>query len=274
MKKKLKQLFSYSFDRQVWNILVDQAATWLVVALRKEENRETSFATISLKKKQLHSEAFIRPTELWWIDMSAIIKDMLLLHTYQDPRIPVKTTLIAYDLPTQRLQWQKNAFTLLSCTDEWLIGQQANNEVTNYEILHITTGKVRAIDKNVAQQYIARGQHPEDRALQAYPAHLLESEPAFATIQKFIQTKLALWAVKACDYLAYKGVFVISFYFYQEKKLMNNLVVVDPRGTISFHTTLDKELTGVGLGTFFVVQDQLIYLKGKNTIESYALQIH
>lgn len=255
-------------------MLVDQAAKWLVVALRKEENHETSFATIDLKKKQLHSEAFIRPAELWWIGMSAVVKDMLLLHTYKDQQSPIKTTLIAYDLPTQRLQWQKNAFTFLSYTDEWLIGKQTNKDTPNYEILHITTGKVIDVAENVAQQYIAKSQHPEERTLQAYPTHFIESDPAFATIQKFIQTKLSLWAVKACDYLAYKGLFVISFYFYQEKALINNLVVVDPRGTIDFHTTLDQELRGIGLGTFFVVQDQLIYLKGKNTVESYALQIH
>ena len=102
--------------------------------------------------------------------------------------------------------------------------------------------------------------------------HLTEAAAGFETIQRFIHTQFRRKAVKGCDYLEYKTLVMVSFYYYQKDLLHNDLVVVnDQAGTIRLHTTLDTALQGIGFDTFFVTNNQLLFLENKNILKGYAL---
>jgi hypothetical protein len=74
-----------------------------------------------------------------------------------------------------------------------------------------------------------------------------------------------------CEYLDESGLIFISYYMEEDKALANYLLVVDTEGALLLHEKLDDQLSHIGLGTFMLVRDQLIFIKQKRELLSYAI---
>ncbi len=138
---KLQQLFSYTFSGKIWNMCIDTHAVWLVLEIRHETQYKTIFSVINLKNNQLHKNE-IELNEPWWVGISAIVHDTLLLHTYKNQKNLAKASLMAYDMKAHQLLWTKNNAAFVSCLDAHRIVIQQGHDNTNYAVLAVAHGQI------------------------------------------------------------------------------------------------------------------------------------
>ncbi|MDI9865112.1 hypothetical protein QM480_12300 [Flectobacillus sp. DC10W] len=142
--------------------------------------------------------------------------------------------------------------------------EETKPQVTQKHYLNILTGELT--------EYIP--QVPDNFSSQTYrylqPVHYTEQNEHFPAIHRFLYRLLNVDIQKGVDYLEYKDKIIISYYLYQENKLWNYLLVVNNRKEVLLNELL-TESEGLGLGTFTVKPEILLYVKNKSQLHGYEL---
>jgi hypothetical protein len=104
----------------------------------------------------------------------------------------------------------------------------------------------------------------------ASPSHYSETSPYFPTIFKFLYRLLGIEAQKAVDYLEISNKIIISYYIYREKSFQNYLLVTNRDREILLNDLI-AETEGLGIDTFTVKSDTLLYVKNETQFIGYEL---
>ena len=100
--------------------------------------------------------------------------------------------------------------------------------------------------------------------------HYPEDSPHFPTIYKFLYRLLNVDAVKAVDYLEISNNIIISYYIYRDKSFLNYLLVTNRSRQILLNDLI-AEAEGIGIDTFTVKSDTLLYVKNQTQFVGYKL---
>ena len=100
--------------------------------------------------------------------------------------------------------------------------------------------------------------------------HYPETSPHFPTIFKFLYRLLNIHAVKAVDYLEISNKIIISYYIYSDKSFQNYLLVTNRTREILLNDLI-AETEGIGIDTFIVKSDTLLYVKNQTQFVGYRL---
>ncbi len=73
------------------------------------------------------------------------------------------------------------------------------------------------------------------------------------------------------DYAECKNLLLISYYIYVESELANYLAIFDSQGQVVLHQAMALRVEGLGLDTFFILNNQLIFVKDKTQLQGYEL---
>ena len=106
--------------------------------------------------------------------------------------------------------------------------------------------------------------------VQTSPTHYPEDSSHFPTIYKFLYRLLNIDAVKAVDYLEISNKIIISYYIYRDKSFLNFLLVANRRREILLNDLI-AETEGIGIDTFTVKSDTLLYVKNQTQFVGYKL---
>lgn len=264
--QKLTPNFSFSFDGIVWNMMLDETGEFLILEIRQNEKHQVSFTAIALETGTVMWDG-LEFEENWWVGMTAFSNGMLLLHKYADNEDPEPKSLIAFDVIKQEVRWMHEEFTYLKLTNEQVLGFDASNKNKQYESINLIDGNRKAVDDESVLQL------PIDKKLveeALYPLHYKEGTAYFATCKTFLYNRLGLDAVNAIEYLEYNNRIIISYYIVEDK-LANYLLIMDAEGLEFFHEPIQRNINAIGLETFFIVKNHLIFVKDKNEIFCYNL---
>ena len=77
-------------------------------------------------------------------------------------------------------------------------------------------------------------------------------------------------AVKAVDYLEISNKIIISYYIYSDKSFQNYLLVTNRTREILLNDLI-AETEGIGIDTFTVKSDTLLYVKNQTQFVGYRL---
>ena len=102
------------------------------------------------------------------------------------------------------------------------------------------------------------------------PTHYPEDSPHFPTIYKFLYRLLNIDVVKAVDYLEISNKIIISYYIYRDKSFQNYLLVTNRTHEILLNDLI-AESEGIGIDTFTVKSDILLYVKNQTQFVGYRL---
>ena len=234
MAKKLTPAFSFSFDMPIWKTLVDASGYRLFLELRDATTRKASFAALDLRQHQLiWQQSFDEP---WWIGLTAANDRVVILHTYTNRQNPEQKEFWAVDSTTHKLL--KKTRTLADLAEAGFLTQPdelSKNKVCTMPFFY--------------------------QATHAY----------FATVKRFIELHANVTPVKGCEYVEYQDVVGMAYYIEERKALANYLLVIDRKGREMLHKKIDEQLSDVGIGTFFIVRNQLIFIQQKRQLLCYAL---
>lgn len=264
--QKLTPNFSFSFEGIIWNMMLDELGEILILEIRQNQKHQVSFTAIELETGDVIWDG-LEFEENWWVGMTALSKGILLLHTYKDNVDPEPKGLIAFDVLNQQICWMHEMFTYLKLAGNQVVGFNGSNKDKQYEIIGLTDGKREAVDESTVL-LLHDGQ--KDIADTQYPLHYKEGTPYFDTCKTFLYNRLHLQAVNAIEYLELKNKIIVSYYIH-DSKLVNYLLIMETEGDIIFHEPIQKNINAVGLETFFIVKNHLIFVKDKNEIFCYNL---
>jgi len=64
---------------------------------------------------------------------------------------------------------------------------------------------------------------------------------------------------------------ILSYYFHKNKTLGNVLLVANSEGEVLCTINLGENLKGIGKDTFFVLENKLVFISNKNTLNIYEV---
>lgn len=251
---------SNSFKGIIWNTLADGYNNRLFLEVRDIQEKKVSFSALNLQNNQWLWKN-ISLEESWWISLSAVAGDILLLTVYTDTNNPDKKSLIAYDVLKNQMIWWQNGFSLSAANTRYVKGVDSKFS-TKEIILDLFNGQpVHQVDFDLAVSQ----NFPVIR-----PFQYEQGTEHFDTVRDFLQTHLGIIPVITIEYLEFEGLIMASV-FVNEQDLANYLYVFASSGDVLLKEKLGEDLKGVGLDTFFIFSGHLIFVKNKRELISYKI---
>ncbi len=259
MSKQLEPIFSHSFKADIWEVL--PSGNRLLITVRDHENLSVSFSLFSLDTNSFLWED-ISFEENWWISVYHFVDDVIVFQTYNDTQDIESRSVFGFDINDMEALWsvedvklhRQNSFTLK------LTSLEDVNEVTLIDIRSGSEVSERKLPPSL----------PEVRN-ELFPVHYEEGNPHFETLSKFLRLKEYALLNGSCDYLETEKVFAIAGNSKEETGYNLDLFVFSQEGDLLLQERLDKEMKGLATGTFFIVNQALIFVKGKQSLVLYSI---
>jgi Domain of unknown function (DUF4905) len=260
----LIKIFNYNFGGKIWNTAFSEK--YCVLEIRDESTRQVSFSCVNLTTGNLLWQN-MRPEKSWWLSLVGIFDDFLILHKFSSNQKPEPQGLLVIRVETGEVLDQINDWIFFNYTESVLIVYQLQNSEPIY----------KSIDLNRLVPTIQQSEgHPSHHVIisiptvETSPTHYPEDSPHFPTIYKFLYRLLNIDAVKAVDYLEMSNKIIISYYIYRDKSFLNYLLVTNRSRQILLNELI-AETEGIGIDTFTVKSDTLLYVKNQTQFVGYKL---
>lgn len=274
MAKSLTFRFAHTFEGVIWDMAADEEAGYLVLEIRDQEAHEVTFAALLLPEGQLLWKG-LRFEEQWWAKVQGLQNGVALFYISDGNMEPEVRELYALDVPAKEIIWHKSGLQVLRHAAGEVLCATGSLQSNRFLQVHLRTGQETPVESDRARLMLKQSDGPENKNI-FLPLHYPKGNKHFDSFRQFLKEKFEVDAVKACDYLAHKNRIAISYYIYTEdttesKTLANYLLIVDGNGSTLLHEKIQDMITAVGLETFFIINDQLIFVRNKKEIYSYGL---
>ena len=264
MSKKLAVHFSDQFPGVIWGLHIDN--DHLLICCRDDTIAQLSFSLLDLAKcKYLWKELTF--DGLSWVGVTHFYKDVIVFHQYKDSQDIESKSWFGFNIHSMEVLWQEEDMKAGYFEGQWYVFKGHGDDRQPF-LRDIRTEVVSKTDLKDIQRLKITEEVPK---LTVYPFHYLEEGEDFKKVAFFILKKLMHVAFGACDYMEFRDKVIISFYHQEEGKVVNQLVVFDGQGEVVFSKKIGTGLKGLGMDTFFVNREQLIFVDHKTKICSYLL---
>jgi Domain of unknown function (DUF4905) len=249
----MEEIINHNFNGKIWNSSFSEE--YCVLEIRDESTRQVSFSCINLLTGNILWQN-LKPEKSWWLSLVEISDEYLFLHKYSSNQKPEPEGLLVINV--------LNSEIVLKLEDAILYDYRQN-------ILTIS-------DKQSKLKSIKLGPPRKSKdsvegiikVLSEKINHYSEDSPHFPTIYKFLYRLLNIDAVKAVDYLEISNKIIISYYIYRDKSFLNYLLVTNRSRQILLNDLI-AETEGIGIDTFTVKSDTLLYVKNQTQFVGYRL---
>jgi hypothetical protein len=254
----LRLKFSQRFSGTIWNILADNDA--IVVEVRMADSKQVSFTAINPDSGDILWANKVLE-EPWWVNASAISRDLVLFTIYLDTNNPDKKGLLAYSMRDLSLQWWNNDFSLSEMGTNSLKGFTSRLGLKEV-VLDLSTGKEISADHFQVKPASSNVRRP-------FQYH--QETTHFDTVKTFLVDRLNFHPVSTLEYLEVDNRIVISAFCHESDGLANYLFVLSAEGNVLLKEKLEGPVKGIGLDTFFILNGCLIFVKNKVELVSYKI---
>ena len=255
----LQRVFSHQFSAPVWNMVALQDI--LILETRNATLQKVAFSALNFRKNEfLWLDQQLE--ESWWVSLTAVSENIVLFTIYIDRKNPDRKGTLAYALDDLRLVWWNNDFSISEVYAHAVKGQ-AGRYGLKHKILDI---------KNGEEMHSLEAMSPVVSFIQRPMQYAADSDH-FNTVKTFLSEKLNLHPVSALEYLETDKNIIISCYIQiaNGSELANFLIVMSRVGEVLLQVVLDQPVAGIGLDTFFLVDDLIFFIKNKTELVSYKL---
>ncbi len=258
----LELKFSHRFEGLIWNMVAGGERDPLVIEVRDMTTRRVSFSALHpITGDFLWRDRMLE--EPWWVNLTLVSDGVVLFTVYLDTNNPDKKGILAYNATDLSLIWWNNDFSVSSLTSSALRGYSQKfgmKEVT----VEMATGKEIKFphDDTILEPFLLKK-----------PVQYVEGTEYFETVKTFLSKQLNLKVVSALEYLETEESMVISCYLADAEShdLANFLIVFSKTGECLLKEEISSRVKGIGFDTFFVLRNNLIFIKNKNELLSYRI---
>jgi len=258
LSKQLLHDFSQDFNADIWEVL--SYGDQLLITTRDSEKLTVSFSLFELSTKSFLWRE-ISFEESWWISVYHFAEGVIIFQTYDDTQNIEARSVFGFDTITLEAIWSVDQVKLFNVASGLLTLASTDNPEAQFTI-DIRSGE------EAEQSEVAL---PEPNTSQAtYPLHYEPESPHFETVSKFLKERLDVVLEGSCDYLEWKNHFAITANTKEETGYNLDLFVFSLSGDLLLHQSLEKGLKGLATGTFFIVNQALIFVEGKRNLVVYG----
>ncbi|MEY4541069.1 MAG: hypothetical protein RLZZ306_2826 [Bacteroidota bacterium] len=272
----MKELINHNFEGKIWNTSFGEE--YCVLEIRDELTRKVSFSCVNLLTGDVLWQNLI-PEKSWWLSLVKVSDEYLFLHKYSSNQKPEPEGLLVLNIQSGEVLERINDWIFFNYADNILMVYQLQNNQPVYENIFLRQSPVntgtqsQTTAKSIIQQAKCRPSHNstnQQSSAQISLTHYPEDSPHFPTIYKFLYRLLNIDAVKAVDYLEISNKIIISYYIYRDKSFLNYLLVTNRSREILLNDLI-AETEGIGIDTFTVKSDTLLYVKNQTQFIGYKL---
>lgn len=193
--------------------------------------------------------------------LKSVTDTHLILNEYHNGKNPDHATAIAYDYKTKKIEWEKQNFRILEVNGELIKAPHKHFE-NRFSYWNVKTGQIIEESKEKKIQ---------TNKTESFPLLYPENSEHFGSFSKFISEKTGQNPTICCEYLEVEKIMILSYYYLKNKTLTNVLLIANSKGDILVTINLGENLKGIGKDTFFVIENKLIFISNKNTLNIYEV---
>lgn len=258
-----KKLFNIPFDGRIWKVVANPERHTLIVEVRKPSHQEVYFFELDLNSQQLTPMAHLEQN--WWFGLQESRNDMVIFQEFNSKQMPASKSIIGYDLKSKKITWKQENLGFHHSNQNYIGALQFVNEISTLIFLDISSGKTIPSPIDVTANITPAFNNP---------IHYKNDNTYFVSIATFILNSKNHIAVEAIDYLELGQLILISYYICDtENKLTNCLFIIDTEGKVVLSEILGEKLPGIGIDTFWIYNDQLLFIKNKSELNCYSLPL-
>jgi hypothetical protein len=261
----MEEIINDNFKGKIWNTTF--GGDYCVLEIRDEPTRQVSFACINVFNGDVLWEN-IKPEKSWWLSLVGIFDEFLILHKYASNQKPEPEGLLILNVKSGEM---------VKRIDNWIFANFQHHILTIYQLQHnepiyeIIDLSASSLDiKTILEKTPSMVEQSNNLTSATPPTHYPEDSPHFPTIYKFLYRLLNIDVVKAVDYLEISNKIIISYYIYRDKSFQNYLLVTNRAREILLNELI-AETEGIGIDTFTVKSDTLLYVKNQTQFVGYRL---
>lgn len=256
---QLESNFSYAFAGKVWNLMLTEDGEHLLFEIRDDQAYKTSYFMLNLLDFHFNLNEVIFEED-WWIGVTYATNRLVLFHTFENQDNPDNKSYFAFDVEQSKVLWQKNGLNITDVNAAIALNINSSNQ--EKEFINLNSG-----EKTPPSEFKPSIQNKKLDPTFHYP----EGSDYFTTVSKFLAPLLNIHIVGGVNYFQSKKRIIISYYVKQQEGLLNALIVLNKKKEILLQQTLGKGLSGISDNTFFIYDDNLIFVKEKHHFFIYPL---
>lgn len=270
---KIKKHFSFSSKKQIWRLLISDAGK-LIVESRNMESKEVFFNCIDLNSgSKIFSD--YQFDEKSWIGIETIHNEILFLHKYDKPDMPVHRGILAFDLNEQNILWNNDSTAFLFAYDGKIYSYQQGFEDRFFYAFDFRTGELieeLGSDYKKINSIREQADSAYDWSAYIYPQQINAADER--TKQLIIQNAGAIELNEGIEYNILNDVLMFNFHAKTKSGMYDNIfVAVDLNSEkILLEEKLNENATSLYTDSFFIYKNFLFLLKGKNEIKIFNLE--
>jgi hypothetical protein len=201
-----------------------------------------------------------------WPSLQAVIEGRAGFSCFPDPSLPATEGLYIFDLRKQQWVFKEKDWSFIKAEGKAVLMRKAGDEENFYSL------NLSSLSINLAPRLKSMQLTKPTTAGILHPYHIGEENPLYKELSDFVKEKAAHSLVGMVEYLEWKEErIVLSYYIEGEKDWDQYLLITDHDTQVVWHECIDKQLKGMALDVFMLVQQQCIYVKDKNQLRTYDL---
>jgi hypothetical protein len=138
----------------------------------------------------------------------------------------------------------------------------SNPDKTYWQVLALKSGAVINVEPKLETEYTNEVIHP---------FQYLAGESDFETVKIFLIERMNALPVLGVEYVEHSEFVFISYYFGDQGKFNNVLACFKSTGDLLWQEEIGTNLKGIGVNTFFLVANQLFFVKNKTELVTFGI---
>jgi hypothetical protein len=270
---KITKHFSFDSKKQIWRILISDSNK-LILETRDMHSKEVYFQCFELSSgKKVFSD--FQFEEKSWIGIEAIHDDIMYLHKYVKPDMPIHKGIIAFDVNAKKVLWKNENLSFLFAYEKKVYCFKQGFDERDFYILDSSTGNLLdelENDYHLIDSIREKSEAEKNRDDYLYPEIFIqEDEEEKKIINNICQDFDTSGDI---EFISNEGMVMFNVHKKKKNDVFDNcfFVVNKYSGKILFEEILNAGVSSLYTDSFFIYKNFLFLLKEKNEIKIFTLE--
>ncbi|MFA6083921.1 MAG: DUF4905 domain-containing protein [Mucilaginibacter sp.] len=246
----LQPFISQSLNGTIWRLEIDELTDTMVVEVRNEQDKQTTFTSISLQTGNVNFTDYKTP-ERWLTGIEAIYNNIILLHHYKHESGPEHKAVIAIDATTAVDIWSNYSIAFDHLSINGPAVYNTSIQTKKLLLVDIKTGEIK-------QPYNADLDKPLVNSIVI---------PSITTADQMIPGILPAETYgNIVHYLNHNKYRIVSLHTLKNGVLQQHLFIMDGFDIV-YQDLLNTDIQKLQPEAFVLHKNALVYIKNKTEIK-------
>jgi len=279
---KIKKKYVIDSGRQLWKIIPTETGK-LIVEERDIVKKQVYFQCVHLDTGKKILKDFQLPDtneeslDKFWVGIESVYKDIILFHRFLKPDMPIHRGIIAVDINSKKFLWEDLSLNFLFNYDDKIFCTRVKFEAKIYYSINPINSKVvedygENFEKinEIKNLSITAERNKGYMFPEIFEPGISDNKAVSSTIEKLRNEFVITGKV---EFINVNNLLLLSFHTVQANGKLNNIFkAVDlSTGNYILEETLCKDIDLLMSDSFFVKDDLLFLLFGKNKLGVYGI---